>query len=103
MTLKIKPGSVLEPFGKGHGSFDDQSQVSQAVLEHLKERYPDDIIGDEPQEPVAPVEEVAPVDAQEPVEEVQPVVEEPVFPENIVEPEETVKQVNKPKKGAKKQ
>lgn len=55
MALKIKTGSVIEPFGKGHGKFDDQSQVSQAILEHLKERYPDDIEGES--EVVAEVQE----------------------------------------------
>ena len=41
--LKIKKGEVIMPYGFGHGSFTDQSEVSQEVLEHLQTRFPDKI------------------------------------------------------------
>ena len=47
MALKIKEGSEIFPFGFGNGSFDDKSEVSQAILEHLKDRFPEDIIEEE--------------------------------------------------------
>jgi len=51
MALKIKEGSEIFPFGFGNGSLTDKSEVSQAILEHLKDRFPEDIIEEENKKP----------------------------------------------------
>ena len=44
--LKIKKGSTITAFGEYANSFDEQSNLSQEVLEYLKAKYPEDIEGD---------------------------------------------------------
>lgn len=41
--LKIKKGEVITPYGHTAGSFTDESDLSQAILEHLQTRFPDQI------------------------------------------------------------
>lgn len=43
MALRIKKGSVIYAYGQAANAFDDQSELSQPILEHLKTRFPDDI------------------------------------------------------------
>lgn len=43
MALKIKKGEKIQAYGAGSKVFDENSQLSQAVLEHLKSRFPDQI------------------------------------------------------------
>lgn len=41
--LKIKKGSSISAFGPGANAFDEQSELSQEVLEYLQAKFPDDI------------------------------------------------------------
>jgi len=41
--LKIKNDVVIYPYGKQCNGFDNKSELSQEVLEHLQTRFPDDI------------------------------------------------------------
>lgn len=43
MVLKIKEGSEIWAYGKGAMSFTDKSELSQDILKHLQERFPDHI------------------------------------------------------------
>ena len=43
MALKIKSGVKIQAYGAGCKEFDENSNLSQAVLEHLKSRFPDKI------------------------------------------------------------
>lgn len=54
--LKIKKGEVIKPYGQAGGSFDDQSELSQEVLEHLKSRFPESIEDTEVKKVSFPVE-----------------------------------------------
>ena len=41
--LKIKKGSSINAFGHSANPFDEQSELSQEVLEYLQAKFPDDI------------------------------------------------------------
>jgi len=41
--LKIKDDVVIYPYGKACNGFDNKSELSQEILEHLQSRFPDDI------------------------------------------------------------
>jgi hypothetical protein len=43
MALKIKKGESIQAYGATSVVFDDKSQLSQAILEHLKSRFPNQI------------------------------------------------------------
>ena len=43
MALKIKKGESIQAYGASSKAFDENSQLSQAILEHLKSRFPDQI------------------------------------------------------------
>lgn len=43
MALKIKDGIEIWAYGKGSNPFTSESQLSQEQLEHLQQRFPDDI------------------------------------------------------------
>jgi len=43
MALKIKAGERIQAYGAGSKAFDENSNLSQAILEHLKSRFPDQI------------------------------------------------------------
>lgn len=43
MALKIKAGKKIYAYGASCKAFTEQSNLSQAILEHLKSRFPDDI------------------------------------------------------------
>jgi HPt (histidine-containing phosphotransfer) domain-containing protein len=43
MALKIKEGVEIFPYGFGNGSFNDKSELSQEILQHLKQRFPEEI------------------------------------------------------------
>ncbi|HRB37988.1 MAG TPA: hypothetical protein PK134_03725 [Bacteroidia bacterium] len=43
MALKIKEGERIQAYGAGSKAFDENSNLSQAILEHLKSRFPDQI------------------------------------------------------------
>ena len=43
MALKIKEGAEIFPYGFGNGSFNDKSELSQEILIHLKQRFPEEI------------------------------------------------------------
>ena len=54
--LKIKKGEVIHPYGQAGGSFNDQSELSQGILEHLKSRFPESIEDTEVKKISFPVE-----------------------------------------------
>lgn len=54
--LKIKKGEVIHPYGQAGGSFNDQSELSQGILEHLKSRFPESIEDTEVKKVSFPVE-----------------------------------------------
>jgi len=60
MKLKIKEGSSIQPYGGNTMAFTSESDLTQDVLEHLKESYPDDIEDLEAEQlpiiPIVPVE-----------------------------------------------
>lgn len=41
--LKIKKGKTIFAFGPGGNAFDEHSELSQEILEHLQTKHPDDI------------------------------------------------------------
>lgn len=41
--LSIKEGSSINHYGDGHTVFTSETPLAQAILEHLKTMYPDDI------------------------------------------------------------
>ena len=43
MALKIKEGEKIWAYGAAGNAFDENSNLSQAILEHLKSRFPDQI------------------------------------------------------------
>ena len=43
MALKIKKGEKIQAYGATSKAFDENSQLSQEILEHLKSRFPDQI------------------------------------------------------------
>ena len=43
MALKIKEGSSIDAYGANSIPFTSETPVSQAVLEHLQTRFPNDI------------------------------------------------------------
>ena len=43
MALKIKAGEKIQAYGSASKLFGENSQLSQAILEHLKSRFPDQI------------------------------------------------------------
>jgi hypothetical protein len=43
MALKIKAGSKIYAYGAACKPFTEDSKLSQAILEHLKSRFPEDI------------------------------------------------------------
>jgi hypothetical protein len=43
MALKIKKGEKIQAYGATSRVFDENSQLSQAILGHLKSRFPDQI------------------------------------------------------------
>lgn len=43
MALRIKKGEIIQAYGATSIAFDDKSQLSQAILEHLKSRFPNQI------------------------------------------------------------
>ena len=43
MALKIKDGIEIWAYGKASNPFTSESQLSQEQLEHLQQRFPDDI------------------------------------------------------------
>ena len=44
MAFKIKEGVTIAPYGANYASFTSESELSQDVLAHLAESYPDDVI-----------------------------------------------------------
>lgn len=100
MALRIKKGAVIFAYGQQANSFTDQSELSQAILEHLKTRFPDEIevgkplksITDEPIAEAEPAQEDAPVD---PIEEAPVLEEAPV----VIPKETTVVVKPEPKEG----
>lgn len=46
MGLKIKEGVEIRAYGSGCEAFTSESDLSQAILEHLQIRFPDDIEDD---------------------------------------------------------
>jgi HPt (histidine-containing phosphotransfer) domain-containing protein len=43
MALRIKSGEKIQAYGAASKVFDENSQLSQDILEHLKSRFPDQI------------------------------------------------------------
>lgn len=43
MALKIKDGVSIWAYGKGSNPFTSESKLSQEQLEHLQQRFPDEI------------------------------------------------------------
>lgn len=43
MPLRIKKGSKIYAYGQAGNAFTDQSDLNQAILEHLQSRFPDEI------------------------------------------------------------
>ncbi len=43
MALKIKDGVEIWAYGKASNPFTSESQLSQEQLEHLQQRFPDEI------------------------------------------------------------
>lgn len=41
--LKIKAGETIQAYGATSKVFDENTELSQAILEHLKANYPDKI------------------------------------------------------------
>lgn len=48
MALKIKEGSELYPYGRQLKPFTSETKLSQAILEHLQTRFPEDVVEDKP-------------------------------------------------------
>lgn len=53
MAFKIKEGSEIAPYGATGNTFTSASVLSQAVLEHLATRFPDDVVNDTVKKPAA--------------------------------------------------
>ena len=43
MSLKIKKGAIIHPYGAACNDFDENSNLSQSILQHLKTRFPEQI------------------------------------------------------------
>ena len=52
MAFKIKEGVTIAPYGANYASFTSESELSQDVLAHLAESYPDDVIDEETGKPL---------------------------------------------------
>jgi hypothetical protein len=55
--LKIKKGAIIYPYGAASGCFTEDSELSQAVLEHLKSRFPESIEDTEVKKMSFPIDE----------------------------------------------
>jgi len=43
MSLKIKKGAIIYAYGVSCNAFDENSNLSQPILQHLKTRFPEQI------------------------------------------------------------